>query len=188
MNSKGFLSRILRLRCCRQCWGSCILQSNLAIKIPKIYVHTILFGHWCCIFCVLAVRKPGSKPLLHKLPNSCTQQWTKIHSDCQVSMCQIFTTFQISKQDPLTTSEDWLTDSVHRSAFSSSSEYWWTDSVHQNLFSSKLTLNVAWEHRFKTLIVWCLALLSGRNMPPTTSDAPKCCPVWTHRMWVPDLP
>lgn len=117
-------------------------------------MHTILFGHWCCIFCVLVVRKPGSKPLLHKLPNSCTQQWTKIHSDCQVSMCQNFTTFQISKQGPLTSSEDWLSASVHRSAFSSSSEYWWTYSVHQNLFSSKLTLNVAWEHRFKILIVW----------------------------------
>ena len=55
-------------------------------------------------------------------------------------------------------------------------------------FSSKLTPNVAWEQRFKTLLSLCLVLLAGKKIPPAASGTPTGCPVWTHWMRVPDLP
>ena len=86
-------------------------------------------------------------------------------------MCQTFTTFQISKQDPLNF-EGGLINRFRP----------------PKRVLIQAHLNVAWDHRFKTLPFWCLAPLSRRNMPLTTSNAPTCCPIWTHQMRVPDLP
>ena len=72
------------------------MQSNLANFFPRTVCIPFCSGTDFVYFGVLAVRKPGSKALLYKVPNSRTQQRNEIHSDYQCARPS--QTFQITKQ------------------------------------------------------------------------------------------